>query len=330
MEKPLIFRNGLAAQESSGASRQAFEAIAEVQQKATVRDWYVTQPDHARVSGQIAAAFDSRKVPNLNEAVVRAIAMHDIGWMPYDGDLSSPRPPQEIASGEALSFANTEAEMFLPAWLGSIQAAQSTGALGGLLVSAHLARLTHPYLERGAGSPEQRAQVEQFLYREAARVEHLLPLAGLPLEEVEALIGVLQFCDLASLYLCANPASPVELPQTLNGSRVQFCFEQGSYRMRPNLLDYVLVAEILCALCGWTSGAGDCAGEDSVSTKPAAADALSVFTHSLAYSLAQMSAWRMEARVAATTLPPIFPGKNLKGKALGEVSKSKSRSKSES
>jgi hypothetical protein len=77
-------------------------------------------------------------------------------------------------------------------------------------------------------------------------VDRLLPQTGLPLEEVEALIAVIQFCDLASLYLCANPAAPVELPQLLNGSRVQLSFEQGSFRMRPNLLDYVLVLELPC------------------------------------------------------------------------------------
>ena len=64
---------------------------------------------------------------------------------------------------------------------------------------------THPYLDSGKGTPEQRAQVEEFLQREAARVERLLPQAGLPVEEIETLIAVLQFCDLASLYFCANP-----------------------------------------------------------------------------------------------------------------------------
>ncbi len=232
--------------------RPAFEAIAETQQRATVSDWYVTQPDHAHISGELAAAFDSRKVPNLSKAVLRAIAVHDVGWMPYDGDMTSPGKPIELNPGGVLSFANTEPEMFLRAWLGSIQAAQSTGALGGLLVSEHFARLTHMYLKRGAGTPEQRTLVEQFLCREAARVERLKPQAGLSAEEIEALIGVLQFCDLASLYFCANPESPVELPQTLNGSRVQFSFEQGSFRMRPNLLDHVLVVEIPCVR--WVEG----------------------------------------------------------------------------
>ena len=242
----MIFRNELAAKESKGAVRPVFEAIAGVQQSASVGDWFVTQPDHARISGELAAAFDPRKVPNVSEAIARAISLHDIGWMPYDGDISSPRQPATLESGAPLSFANTEPELFLRPWLGSIQAAQSTGVLGGLMVSAHFARLAGFYLERGAGTPEQRTQVEQFQLREAARVERLLPQAGLPLNEIEALIVVLQFCDLASLYLCANPAAPVELPQVLNGSRVQFSFEQGSFRMRPNLLDYVLVLEIPC------------------------------------------------------------------------------------
>jgi len=242
----LIFRSQLAAQESEGAVRPAFEAIAETQQRAAAGDWYTTQPDHARISGELSAAFDSRKVPNVSEAIVRAVAMHDIGWMPYDGDMGSPCQPIVLESGVPVSFTNTEPEQFLRAWMGSIQAAQSTGPLGGLVVSAHFARLTHPYLQRGAGTPEQRVQVEGFLHREAARVERLLPQAGLPLEEIEALIAVLQFCDLASLYFCANPQTPVELPQVLNGRRVQLSYEQGSFRMRPNLLDHVLVLEIPC------------------------------------------------------------------------------------
>ena len=242
----MIFRSQLAAQQSRGAVRPVFEAIAEIQQTASVGDWYVTQPDHAGISAELAAAFDSRKVGNVSAAVVRAIALHDMGWMPYDGDINSPCAPTALDSGVPVSFANTEPEKFLPAWLGSIQASQSAGPLGGLMVSAHFARLTHPYLESGKGTPGQRAQVEGFLLREAARVERLLPQAGLPLEEIEALITVLQFCDLASLYLCANPAAPVELPQQLNGSRVQFSFEQGAFRMRPNLLDHVLVLEIPC------------------------------------------------------------------------------------
>ena len=204
----MIFRSQLAVQESRGAVLPAFEAIAETQRKAALTGWYVTQPDHACISGKLAAALDSRKVPNLGEAVVRAISLHDLGWMPYDGDVSSPRPPTALASGVPLSFANTEPEQFLCAWMGSIQAAQSTGPLGGLLVSAHFARLAQFYLERSAGTPEQRAQAEGFRQREAARVERLLPQAGLPMQEIEALIAVLKFATLPRSTCAQIPQLP--------------------------------------------------------------------------------------------------------------------------
>ena len=242
----MIFRSDLAPRDSHGAITPAFDAISEAQQKATVSDWFVTQPDHARLSGELAAALDPRFVHNVSEAVVRAIGIHDIGWMPFDGDAGSPQPPRAHDSGLAVSFVNSEPEIFLPAWTGSIQAAQSTGALGGLLVSAHFARLTSPYLESGKGTPEQRTQVEQFLHRERARADRLLPQAGLRSGEIENLIQVLQFCDLASLYWCANPHAPVEMPQMITGSRVQFFCELGGFRMKPNLLTHALQLEIPC------------------------------------------------------------------------------------
>ncbi len=236
----MIFRQELAARSSVGRVRPAFEAIEETQRLRATGGWLVTQPDHGRIAGQLAAAFDARKVPNVSESVVRAISLHDIGWMPLDGDFNSP-----IESGARTSFVDSEPERFLQAWMGSIQAAQSTGPLGGLMVSAHFARLIHPYLERGDGTPAQRAQAEQFLQREAERVDRLLPHAGLPIEEIEALIAVLQFCDLASIYLCSNPEAPVELSQFLD-KQVQLSFENGAYRMHPGLLDEVLVLEIPC------------------------------------------------------------------------------------
>ncbi len=242
----MIFRHQLAPRQSHGAVAPAFDAISDTQQKAVMSDWFVTQPDHARLSGELAAALDSKLIHNLSDAVVRAIGVHDIGWMPFDGDTGSPQPPKAHDSGVAVSFVNSEPETFLPAWMGSIQAAQSTGALGGLLVSAHFARLATPYLESGKGTAEQRAQVQQFLHRERARADRLRPQAGLRSGEIENLIRVLQFCDLASLYWCANPEAPVEFPQVLNGRRVQFFCESGGFRITPNLLSRALTLEIPC------------------------------------------------------------------------------------
>jgi hypothetical protein len=38
----------------------------------------------------------------------------------------------------------------------------------------------------------------------------------------------------------------------IDGGRVQLSFEQGSFRMRPNLLDHVLILEIPCVR--WIDG----------------------------------------------------------------------------
>jgi hypothetical protein len=248
----MIFRSHLSAQSTTGAVQPAFDVISKTQLTANVADWFVTQPDHAKLSGELAGAVDSRKVPNLTQAVKDAIGMHDVGWIPYDGGFKTPRPPVQTQDGVPVSFVNSAPERFLSAWSSSIQAAQSTGALGGLIVSAHFARLTHPYLEKGKGTPEERAKVEQFLYREAERVDRLLPQAGLKLEEIDRLVEFLRLCDLMSLYLCANPAAPVDLPYLHEGEKVQLSFEEGAYRMRPHLLDHVVILEIPCLR--WVNG----------------------------------------------------------------------------
>lgn len=242
----MIFRSTLNPQPTSGEIKPVFEALSEVQNKATTADWYVAQTDHGKLSGEIAGALDSRKVDHVSAAVKQAIGLHDMGWAPYDGGFKTPRPPVMAPDGHVLSFVNSAPERFLNAWTSSIQTAQSTGPLGGLLVSAHFARLTHPYLSKGEGTPEERAKVEQFLYREAERVDRLLPQAELKLEEINRLVEFLGMCDLMSLYLCANPTEPVELPFEVEGQKVTLSYEDDAYRMRPNLLDHVLIMEIPC------------------------------------------------------------------------------------
>jgi len=242
----VIFRRTLSAQPTQGEARGAFDAIAEVQQAATASDWYVTQPDHARISGELAAVLDPATVPDVSPAVARAIALHDMGWMACDGDFAAPQPPVELPSGAVVSFVNAAPESFLPAWIGSIQTAQSTGPLGGLLVSAHFKRLGDYHLKYHRDTPAQRALVEQFRHREKERFQQLLPMAGLSPERIEALIAVLQFCDLASLYICANPAVPVEFPQRLGGAKVRMCMEEGRYKLTPPLLVRPLDFELPC------------------------------------------------------------------------------------
>lgn len=246
----MIFRSTLSAQLSQGAPRPAMEAIAAVQRQAAPDSLYVTLPDHARLAGQIAAALDTLLVPNLRfrPDVLRAISLHDIGWAPLTGDFSHPLAPAENAAAPhiAPSFLATPPSMFLPAWAGSIQAAQECGALGQLLVAAHFARLARIFLEGSRGNAAERQQVETFMLSETARIDRLLPQAGVAADEIAGLLEALQFCDLCSLYLCANPSVPGELPQSFAGQRCTLSFSDGSYRLTPTLLDQVVILEIPC------------------------------------------------------------------------------------
>jgi len=68
-----------------GQTMSAFEAIAAVQKNDLLPCWFVTQPDHAHLSGMIADGFDRRRFPELTADVVEAIGLHDEGWEIFDG-----------------------------------------------------------------------------------------------------------------------------------------------------------------------------------------------------------------------------------------------------
>ena len=242
----MIFRRCLTPEPSSGSTRTAFEAIAEVQQAAQPGEWFITQPDHAGISGELAAALAPRYAAHVSESMVRAIALHDAGWMPVDGDFDSPQPPLELPSGQVRSFVNTDPATFLSAWTGSIQTSASAGPLAALVVSEHFARIAKSYLDAGRGTPQHQSMVEQFCQREHTRCERLRTQLTQPGDEVEALIQVLQFCDLASLYLCANPAGPVELPPLAGAGSITMHFADGAFRTTPALFARETVLEIPC------------------------------------------------------------------------------------
>ncbi len=73
-----------------GQKISAFEAIASVQKNDSLPCWFVTQPDHAHLSGAIAAGFDRRRFPELTADVVEAIGLHDEGWEIFDGAAPEP------------------------------------------------------------------------------------------------------------------------------------------------------------------------------------------------------------------------------------------------
>jgi hypothetical protein len=226
------------------ASRSAWEAVEDKQRQPAQEWWLIAQPDHAALAGDLAALLDSSLLPKLEEQVLRAISLHDAGWARFDGgergtgcDLEvSLRDPKTDAKGTPLSFLEMLPQGFITAWEESIQKANDTSLLGGLMVSEHFCRLARSRARSHADSPEDKHRLHEFLRREASRQQELQGRVTDSREQVALLTDVLQFCDLLSLYLCCGAQDDVVFPQTFGGESIVLSCENGMYRLQPSIL----------------------------------------------------------------------------------------------
>ena len=179
----------------------------------------VTQPDHAKVSGAVASAFDRQRFPFLDEQLVEAIGLHDYGWVIFDGIAPNPLLPPVLPDGRLRSFLTTPPEMFLRAWFGSIEHASQICAAAGVMVSQHFEQLAEFRLESAQDGPDDTYRLQQFRENERRRQSALNSTLG-PQEQSE-LLRVLQFCDLASLYVSCGIHESVVLPPLFKGRPLQ-------------------------------------------------------------------------------------------------------------
>ncbi|MBV8207123.1 MAG: DUF3891 family protein [Acidobacteria bacterium] len=177
----------------------------------------VTQPDHAALAGELAAALAAEWMPRLSPAAIAAIAAHDEGWRPFDTRPSF-RPGARPAS-----FIEIPSPDFLAAWNASIEHAATLSPLAGAMVSRHFCRLLR-------GKPEDSA-FDRFLAGEAERRAALE--RGITEPEIEALVDVLQFCDLLSLYLCCGATERTHFPQSFAGRTLEVMRSGEGYQVSP-------------------------------------------------------------------------------------------------
>ncbi len=192
-------------------------------QKANAASYHlVRQPDHARLSGQIAERFAIAGAPAVDDDIVRGISLHDEGWTDFDdGRQRLQATPASYSSanvalnegGRPLSFLEIKAADFLRAWNGSIAAAEAVAPIAALMVSGHFRRIGQFGMSTGTYSGGDTQRVQEFIAREEERSRRLVPLQSRSEKEVEYWIDVLQFCDLLSLYLCCGSQQSVEFPQ---------------------------------------------------------------------------------------------------------------------
>jgi Protein of unknown function (DUF3891) len=194
----------LGGREATSSCVPVWDAILPTQKTCAPEYWLITQPDHAALSGAIAAGFGPPLLPQLSSEVVQGIALHDDGWAPLDAQTP-------VANGKPLSFLDYQPQDFLRAWNSSIECAEKVAPIAGAMVSGHFWRLGRNRLEGGIGGAEDRRLLLDFLEKEQGRQQRLL--GGRSHEEFEFLTDVLQFCDVLSLYLCCGATQDVEFPQ---------------------------------------------------------------------------------------------------------------------
>lgn len=208
----------------------AWEAVEQKQKQSAQAWWLVAQPDHAALAGDLAAAISCSFFPRLEPDVLEAITLHDAGWAQFDGEGGKDRHP---ATGRPLSFLDMGPLDFIRAWSDSIQRAEESSAIGGLLVSHHFSRLAETRLRSAGDAAEDRSRLETFAAREVERRRSLAAQTKYSEQEIGILVDVLQFCDLLSLYLCCGAEEDVAFPQKFQGQGVLLRREEEMCATEP-------------------------------------------------------------------------------------------------
>lgn len=216
-----------APQPSTGTPISAWKAVEQKQHQSASSWWLIAQPDHAQLAADLAASLNSPLIPQLEASTLRAIGLHDAGWVRFDdgqrgaGSLIRPAFRPKLKEGRPISFLDLGPVEFLPAWRDSIAEAKKVDAIGGVLVSRHFCRLAEHRLNLRDDSSENSAHLRTFLRDETARQQSLLRENRRPAQEVNLLTDVLQFFDLLSLYLCCGADDYVEFPQKFRGQAIR-------------------------------------------------------------------------------------------------------------
>ena len=226
----MILRPVRPAPHASGAGFiPAWDAILRTQQQPGDDCWLITQPDHAALSGDLAANL---ALPEVTPEVVRAIGLHDEGWAACDQRALA--AAEQPGASPPLSFFQMPAAEFIAAWTASIDRAEAAAPIGGLMVSGHFCFLADEHLAAGGDTPEDVRRLRGFLEAEHRRRARLRERERRPPSEVEKLVQVLQFCDLVSLYLCSGAQEDVAFPQRLGPRPIRMRREKEACVFEPS------------------------------------------------------------------------------------------------
>ncbi|MCG8587541.1 MAG: DUF3891 family protein [Pirellulales bacterium] len=174
----------------------------------------LSQVEHARISGEIAAAWSTPAlVPR--DAIVAAVFHHDDGWADWEE-----QPRVDPATGKPHPFTDMPDDAKLEIWRKSIDAARALGPLEGTIVARHFIGLeqgTNRW-QKTEGTTDDEAQA--FVDRYAALADEWLSEWMDQSPSHTQLVAQtarewLQLFDVLSLWLCMaerTEAKHAELP----------------------------------------------------------------------------------------------------------------------
>ena len=209
------------ANEQSLDPSSAWAAVEQRQRQSSSSYWLVTQPAHAALSGELAAALHDDVFGQIDQNIARSIALHDSGWSMMDAEQI-----QQLRANSQLkpqSFLEFQADIFLRAWTASIDTAEKFAPVGGFLVSRHFERIS---LRDGN---HNQMKLENFRKREKQRQARLRSRVEHDEPSLEKLVDALQFCDLLSLYLCCGSRRSV----IFDRPKVRLSRSGDEYRFDP-------------------------------------------------------------------------------------------------
>ena len=213
--------------------QDAWPAIEHIQRQVREPCWLITQPSHSALAGELAAVFSAPQLPQIDAAIVRAIALHDAGWgMPDAHAIQQSRSKSRF---QPESFLQASIPVFLAAWQKSIETAQSVSPAGGYMVSRHFQRLAQHRIDSANDAPRERQKLQSFVQAEALRQKSLAAAQPVPAEQLELLADLLQFCDLLSLYICCGSRQNVVFPQYF-GCQVRITSHDDGLHLDPAII----------------------------------------------------------------------------------------------
>ncbi len=162
----------------------------------------ITQNDHARLAGELAAHWGNDRIPASpppREALILATALHDAGWIPLDE-----QPLWNPATGQPFSFIDEPLVRKLPHYSAGLDLVEQQDAYAALLCSRHYASFFPPDRQQELGDTAVNFAAAEHDRQE--RLRNALRQAGRQIElDREAIdLGLLKLWDDLSLYVGLN------------------------------------------------------------------------------------------------------------------------------